>query len=308
MNEGKLYEKLQALIIICKQTHNYKKLADTGYFLINNQANEIGIRLGFPGRYSISSNKSSKYITKKSSHQKELIHEYLEHINKIFFNNFNIEIFNPEFLRDLKKAELLYIKSKGNLNLHQIPTLFELYFEIKNLEIPNLRKKISKTKIDNIAPFHMYSSLFSSTNSNKKNKNETNEKSGIKNLIIFQLQKKEEALKDEFQENYNPKLLKDIMILKQIKRSFKNSHTDKIKLTTSLAESISFQNSLSSLYGLFILGLFIIFFCFGVSIIGLIMINPLLLGGLGFFLLLILGSAILFFYIYWTNFMNRKKR
>ncbi len=305
MNDQTTYEKLHALITVCKRTQNYKKLAHTGYFLLSNQVNEIGIRLGFRVRKTVTQSKSSKFFTNKGSYQKETIYDYLNQINNSFSTNLDIEIFNADFLKNLKKAELLYIKSSGKLRLYQIATLFELYFKLKELEVPNLRKKISSTKLHNVVPFYMYSSLLSPTNS-YKNKDD-NQRLGIKNLIFFELQKKENVLKAELQQDYNPKLLEDMLILKQIKKSFKKSPSDKIKIRNSLSESFSYQKSLNSLYGYFIFGLFFGFFCLGINIIGLILISPFLLGALGFFLLLILGSTILFFYIYWTNFLNKKE-
>jgi hypothetical protein len=217
MNKENAYDKLQTLILVCKRTKNFKKLADTGYYLVSNQANEIGIRLGFRARKSISQSKSLKFFTNKVDYRKEMIYEYLDHINSNFSEKLDVKIFGPKIIKNLKKVELLYIKSNGNLELNHTSTLFDLYFELKKLEIPNLHKKVSKSKIYKVAPFSIYSSFLNSFNSNKNKEKEEREKLGIKNLIFFQLQKKERALKTELQRDYDPKLLETILMLNQIK-------------------------------------------------------------------------------------------
>ena len=72
--------KLKNLIVVCKETNNFKKLAVVGFVLISNQLNEIGIKLG----------------TRKRSG--EMLVEYMERINHIFQQNLGILIFKDYFI------------------------------------------------------------------------------------------------------------------------------------------------------------------------------------------------------------------
>jgi hypothetical protein len=50
MNEQLLDLKLKRLIQLCKETHNYKKLAVVSFVLTSNAVDEIGIKLGMRSR------------------------------------------------------------------------------------------------------------------------------------------------------------------------------------------------------------------------------------------------------------------
>jgi hypothetical protein len=309
------HQRLKSLINICKQTNNYKKLADTAYQLLNIQADLIGFKLGFNIRdssiYEDSKAKKNendkrssllKLFPKNNTEQKS-IHEYLKHISTILSNSLDIELFKPEILNRVKKAELLYQKSKGLLQLEHISMIFESYFELKKIELPDFHKKVGRDKIHSIADFRIYS-LFSENPANGR-KNIPQSNGGIKQLMAFQLQKKEDHLKAQLEENYEPELLEDLLLLKQLKKSLKQNHGKRIQLQGSLAESISYQKSFTSLYGYFIVGLFVIFLCFGINMIALLFIQPLLLGALAMFILIIMGMALFFLYIYWSNFKSK---
>ncbi|TXT65420.1 MAG: hypothetical protein BAJALOKI1v1_430011 [Promethearchaeota archaeon] len=323
MKNNETILKLCKLIEICKITQNYGKLTQTLYILLSNQANEIGIRLGFPPRShpkysSTHSTLTTTQFNAKSHTFRESrnnlipsIYNYYLKINNIMAQNIDFELFPAELLRNVKKIELLYHKSKGNLPLAYLSQMIEIYFELKKIELPNLYKKIKREKIERISDLQLFSSFVSKDSSQasqkkllrNKGKEQNNNIDGIKPLILFQLKKKEQSLRTQLKESYDPTLVEDMLLLKQIKQSFKNNDSSKITIKSSLAESISYQKSISSLFGYLLLGICIFSIFMVVNMFSVVFTNPIMLSAVGIFLLLFSGLAIFFFYIYWRNFI-----
>jgi len=285
-------QAIKELIEVCKQTRNYKKLAKIAYKLIFNKVNEMGIRLGF---------NPIKNFHKKQNFQ-QIIFTYLNTIENILFDNFNISIFSKSLLSKLKHLETLYYKAIAydKFELTHIRALFEILFKLDALQLPNLHKKLSKENIDNLGNINLYSTLF-----NKGNNGSTKENSNsfMSELITYNLHQRQNQLERKLRQKYDPETVENLLLLKQMQKSYDKS-SGKIQIKGTLAESITFKRSFPLLYGYFILSFVILFFGLGIIIIGNGLFNPSVFGALSTFLLLFFGAGAFFLFIYWNYFMR----
>ena len=140
--------KLKNLIQVCKETKNFKKIAVVGFILLSNRLNEIGIKLN---------------IRKKNG---ESLVEYMERINHIFQKNLGIFIFKKCFIETLSECEPLFLGEQGNLPYEDIRTIYELYFELRRLDVPNLHRQIDENDLVGVSQYNFQS--FLSPTSKKK--------------------------------------------------------------------------------------------------------------------------------------------
>ena len=156
MKEQLLDLKLKRLIQLCKETRNYKKLAVVSFVLTSNTVDEIGIRLGMRPR-------------EKNSGEK--IFEYMELVNKVFSVNFSVSMFRPELIGVLKRIELLFQKKEGELSLEYVKEIFEIYYELRKLDVPNLHDNINSEIIDKNRTISLFTFLSGGQNANRKKEN-----------------------------------------------------------------------------------------------------------------------------------------
>jgi len=97
ISETIIDSKLKHLIQVCKETQNYKKLAVTGFILISNKIEEIGIRLG---------------LRPRNKEKDEKLFEYMKLINDVFETNLKIHIFRENLLDTLKQCETLFLRKR----------------------------------------------------------------------------------------------------------------------------------------------------------------------------------------------------
>ncbi|MHA2290477.1 MAG: hypothetical protein ACXABG_16950 [Promethearchaeota archaeon] len=153
MKEQLLDLKLKRLIQLCKETQNYKKLAVVSFVLTSNAIDEIGIKLGMRPR-------------EKNANEK--IFEYMELVNKIFSLNFRVKIFKPELVERLSQIEMLFLKKEGDLGLDYIKEVFDIYYELQKLEVPNLHENINSDILDRNRSISLFSFLSGGQNSRSK--------------------------------------------------------------------------------------------------------------------------------------------
>jgi len=285
ISEELIDHKLKELIRVCKKSQNYRKLAVACFILLSNRMNEIGLKLG---------------IRSRNRKDDENIYEYMTLINKISQDSFNIIFFNQELVKDCKRIELIFLRTKGQLNLQQVSEAFELYYDIRKLEVPNLHKKIDKNLLKGVSEVASYSNLFS----NKGSHQDSNQ---VKNLILYKIAKKEEKVRNQLNKQYSPELFESAIALQQAKASLERNNGNKIIIRGTLKDSLIFKDSQYKLFGFFLLGIFITFFLFGITMVYEAMENPLILEGLGSFLLMIFGLCLLIFFIYWNYFLKERR-
>ncbi len=278
-----LDDKLKDLINICKETKNYKKLAVVAFILLSNRANEIGVKLGLRPRNKV---------------EGETIFTYLKNINTVLENNFKITLFNLSFMTKIKKLEHLFLKAQGDLLLSHIYHIYNLYYELRKIELPDFSKSLSSKSFHNeFSDLSLFSSYFSPNGLETEN-------NATKNLMVFKLGQKEDQINKQLNEKYDPALFERKILIHQIKNSLSQKGSGKIRIQGNLRENLVYQRSLDKIIGYVLLGLFIILFSIGITILFELTLYPSLAASLGLLLILLFGSATFFFYIYWIRFMR----
>jgi hypothetical protein len=78
----------------------------------------------------------------------EKLFEYMELVNKVFNVNFSVNVFRLELIDVLKRIELLFLKKEGELRIEYVKEIFEIYYELRKLDVPNLHDNINSEIID----------------------------------------------------------------------------------------------------------------------------------------------------------------
>ena len=215
MREQVLDLKLRRLIQLCKETGNYKKLAVVSFVFVSNAVNEVGIKLGLRSR---------------SKTTGENIFEYMKLVNKIFSLNFNITVFKSEWIERLSQIELLFLKRKGDINLEQVKSVIEMYYEFRKLEIPNLHENINSEVLNNDRTVSMFSFL-SGGLSRKRKDNAT-----LNPILMQRLKEEEGAFQIQLERQFDKNAFEKILHLKTFKKKLEQKSRGKIVVSGSLKQ------------------------------------------------------------------------
>ncbi len=281
MNETIIDSKLKHLIQVCKETQNYKKLAVSGFILISNKMDEMGIRLG---------------LRPRNKEKDEMLFEYMKLINDVFMTNLKIHIFKQERLETLKQCETLFLRKKGDVPYNYVKKIFLLYYELRKLDIPNLHEQLKEDNLIKTTNANLFSFL---SPKGRQKKNDTNK---LRPLILHKVREKEIALRETLNYDFNAKTFEQAIYLKKIKKGLEENGKHKIVIQGALKDNINYQLSLKSILGYFILGVFLVAFCFGFVVLIEMMLFPFTVGIFGLSILLLFGVAALFLILYWQNF------
>ncbi|MBD3215231.1 MAG: hypothetical protein GF311_21670 [Candidatus Lokiarchaeota archaeon] len=275
-------DQIKELIEICKHTKNYKKIAVVGFMLINNRANELGVKLGIRPR----------------NRENESLYDYLSNINTILTTNFEINLFRDDFLTNLKKYEIIFTKQRGEMPFQYLSEIYELYYELRKLEVPDLWKKVSPEMLPRGISEISFLSSFLSGSSQKE------EQDPIQKIILHNFQRHETQLKARLKQKYDPNTFESAILLKRVKTILEQNKSGKILLKGTLKDNIIYKHSLNSTIGFFLLGISILLGMVGVVCLFQAVLFPTISSSLSMIILLFFGSAAFFFYIYWSQFMK----
>lgn len=281
MNETIIDSKLKYLIQVCKETQNYRKLAVSGFILISNKIDEFGIKLG---------------LRPRNKEKEEKIFEYIRLINDVFESNLKLHIFKEEIIDNLKKYEIIFLRSRGDVPYNYIKKIFLLYYELRKLDIPNLHEQLKEDNIIKTTNVNLFSFLSPRARQKRNNDNK------LKPLILHKVKEKEIALRETLNQNFNSKTFEQAIYLKKIKKGLEENGKNKIVIQGALKDNINYQLSLKSILGYFILGLFLVAFCFGFIVLIEMMLFPFTVDTYGLTILLLFGVAAFFLILYWQNF------
>jgi hypothetical protein len=268
--------KLITLIKLCKETLNYKTLAVVSFILVSNTADEIGFKLA---------------IRPRNKEGNEPIFRYLALINSLLKKNYRMLLFKEDWVQRLQEIEPLFIKMKGDIPLPEIFEVYEIYFELRKLEIPNLYKKVDADMLSEDKNLQLYT-LFSHPAASQKNDK-------LKSLMVHNLEMKQREVQKQLQQQYNKDLFEQAIYLKKAQASIKTQKSGKIVLKGRLADNIVYQNTMEELYGYFFIGAFLLFLMFGLIITYECMLHPSLVGAFSYFFLITYGTSMFFFLLYW---------
>ena len=273
MNEQMLDLKLKRLIQLCKETRNYRKLAVVSFVLTSNAVDEIGIKLG---------------VRSREKNAGEKIFEYMELVNKIFRLNFKVDVFRPELIEVLKKIELLFLKKKGELRFEYVKDIFEVYYELRKLDVPNLHESINSEVIDKNRTISMFSFL-----SGGKGR----EKSALNPILLHKFREEEKALQYQLNKRFDKNAFEKILQLKTIRKSIEQKKGGKIVISGSLKDNISYKQSKKQVGQFFVIGIMLLFAMVGsVSLIEALMYGFLSMA-ISYNLLVCFGAIVLLYFV-----------
>jgi hypothetical protein len=284
MNLSILDSKLKVLIKVCKETNNYRKLAIVSYVLLNNVLNEIGIKLG---------------IRPRDRSSNESLFKFMMLINLILEKNFKLKLFNENILRSIKTLEYEFLKRKGDLPRKAVIEMYNLYYDIRELDIPNLHEEWNQDLIQEDKDVRFYSFLTKSTKNNHKNNDDK-----FKQVILHKLKEKELHIQKELNNSYSRELFENAIYLKKMKQSLKNDDDSKIVLNGRLTDNIVYQRTLDNIIGYLHIGLFILFFLLGIIVVIEAIYFPKLTAPISVLFLITFGPSMLVLVLYWKNFQR----
>ena len=285
MKEQLLDLKLKRLIQLCKETRNYKKLAVVSFVLTSNTVDEIGIKLGMRPR------------EKKSG---EKIFEYMELVNKVFKVNFSVNVFRPELIDILKRIELLFLKKEGELLLEYVKEIFEIYYELRKLDVPNLHDNMNSEIIDKNRTISMFSFLSGGQTAKRKKENLFNP------ILLHKFKEEEKALQYQLNKQFDKNTFEKILQLKTIRKGIEQKKKGgKIVISGSLKDNISYKQSKEQVGQFLVIGIIILFAMVGsVSLIEALMYGFLSVA-ISYNLLVCFGAIVVLYFVNKTYFSNR---
>ena len=284
MKEQLLDLKIKRLIQLCKETKNYKKLAVVSFVLTSNTIDEIGIKLGMRPR-------------EKNAGEK--IFEYMELVNKVFALNFKISVFKPKVIEILSQIELLFLKKQGDISLEHIKEVFDIYYELRKLEVPNLHENINSDVLNRNRSISMFS--FLSGNQKSRNKKE----STFKPILLHKFKEEEKALQIQLEKDFDKEVFEKILHLKTIRKNIEQRSKGKIIISGSLKDNISYRQSKEQIGQFLVFGLIILFAMIGIVTV----IESLMFGVLSvvisYNILICFGAILVLYFINKTYFSKR---
>ncbi|MFX0032544.1 MAG: hypothetical protein ACFE8E_07120 [Candidatus Hodarchaeota archaeon] len=268
--------KLKHLIHLCKQTQNYKKMAVVGFVLVSNTIDEISARLG---------------IRARKKQENELLHRYLEFINSVFHNLIKSPIFHTSIIERLKVSELIFLKLRGELPSNYIKEIFELYYDLKQIDIPNIYQVLGKDFIPLDTDLNLFMTM--ATNKDKKS-------SKTKQLILHNIHQKEISLQRALQQNFNKESFEQAIYMKQLKNSI-----TKPKRFLSFSGKLSMKEASSLRY--IMIGIIIVFSLIGSAILYEMIMFPYLTMAVSIYLILFFGSSLITLLLYLKCFQRGER-
>ncbi|MFX1497983.1 MAG: hypothetical protein ACFFBH_10675 [Promethearchaeota archaeon] len=262
--------KLKHLIHLCKQTQNYKKIAVVGFILLSNVIDEIGANLG---------------IRARKKKENEHLYQYMEFINMVFQNLIKSPVFMASIIERLKVTELIFLKLRGELPYDHIKKLFSLYFELQELDVPNVFGILGNDFIHGDTDLNLYMTMAT--------KGKNHESSRSKQLLIHNIHQKEIHLQKSLEQGFDKECFEEALYLKKLKTTITS-----LKKKGRIQDSFIYQISEVSNLKYIILGVMAFFMFMGINIIYEMILFPNITMVVSFYLLLFSGSDIVLLIVY----------
>jgi hypothetical protein len=183
----------------------------------------------------------------------EKIFEYMELVNKIFRVNFSVNVFIGDIIEVLKRIELLFLKKEGDLGLEYVKEMFEIYYELRKLEVPNLHYSVNSEIIEKNRTI----SLFSFLSGGRIGKNK--EESAFNPILLQKFKEEEEALTYELNKRFDKKAFERVLQLKTIRKGIEKKKGGKIVISGSLKDNVSYKQSKEQVGQFLVIGIMILF-------------------------------------------------
>ncbi len=267
--------KLRKLVELCLKTLNYKKIAVVGFTLISNRMDEIGVNLGMKPR---------------NKDKGEKIYNYMMMINEILQMNFNFSLFKEEMIENIRRIEILFLRKRGELSKPHVKSIFSNYYELRQLEVPNVFQVINHQDLAQIPKLKLYSFL--------SGKKEDKHQDGMYSLIQQKIIEEECQIKKQLQSQFDPESFEKMLQLKSLRNSLDRHKSGKITIQGTLKDNINYVRSKDNLI-LYLLISWIVF----LGMIGAVMITetlffPQISIEISPYLLLLLGPIVILILLY----------
>ena len=273
------------MIQLCKETHNHKKIAVVSFVLTSNAVDEIGIKLGMRSR-------------EKSAGEK--IFEYMELVNKVFGVNFSVNVFKPELIDVLKRVELLFLKKEGEIRFEYTKEIFEVYYELRKLDVPNLHDSVNPEIVERNRTISLFSFLSGQSGKNK-------DQSRFNPILLQKFKEEEKALQYKLNDQFDKNSFEKILQLKTIRKGIERKKGGKIVISGSLKDNISYKQSKEQVGQFLVIGIMILFAMVGsVSLIEALMYGFLSVA-ISSNLLVCFGAILVLYFVNKTYFNNKGK-
>jgi hypothetical protein len=231
----------------------------------------------------------------------EKIFEYMELVNKIFGVNFSVNVFRPELIDVLKRVELLFLKKEGEIRFEYTREIFEVYYELRKLDVPNLHDSVNSEVIDKNRTISLFS--FLSGGQSGKNKDE----SKFNPILLHKFKEEEEALRYKLNDQFDKNSFERILQLKTIRKGIERKKGGKIVISGSLKDNVSYKQSKEQVGQFLVVGIMILFAMVG----SICLIEALMYGflsvAISYNLLVCFGAILVLYFVNKTYFNNKGK-
>lgn len=286
MNYAILDSKIISLVRVCKENHNYKKLAVVSFVLISNLLNEFGVKLG---------------IRPRKRESGETLFRYMKLINSKLEDNFGMVLFKERPMNIIKVVEPLFLRRKGNIQREHVAEVFKIYYDFRKIDVPNLHESYKGEFFTESTDLNALITLSSKGKSRNKNNSDK-----IKPLILHNIREKELSVQKKLRKNYSKDLFENAVYLKKARKTLENQDKKKIEIKGQLKDNLNYQESLSELIGYSLIGIFILFFLLGVVTVIEAFLSPNLTTTLSILLLIFFSMSVLFIVLYWNYFRREE--
>jgi len=224
----------------------------------------------------------------------------MELVNKVFGINFSFNVFKLELIDSLKKIELLFLKKEGELRLEHVKEIFETYYELRKLDVPNLHDNVNPEAIERNRTI----SLFSFLSGGRIGKDK--EQSAFNPILLHKFKEEEKSLQYQLNKKFDKNAFEKILQLKTVRKGIEQKKGGKIVISGSLKDNISYKQSKEHVGQFLVVGIIILFAMVGsVSLIEALMYGFLSVA-VSYNSLVCFGAVVLLYFVNKNYFSNRR--
>ena len=220
-------------------------------------------------------------------------------VNEIFEKNLKIKIFKEGVMETVKEVELLFLGKRGDIPYLYIKKLYNIYYELRKLEVPNLYKDVTGEDYFENSNLHMFNYFSPKARQSKAKSNK------FKPLILQKIQEQERSIQGELNTKLSQTSLERIIFLKNIKKSLDHNGKRKIILQGSLKDNVDYNSSENSIVRFAFIGVAFLVLLLCSLLLVEIVFYPFMLKPLSNLLLIFFGMLFLLVVLYKHYFIKR---
>ncbi len=231
---------LEMLVKLCVENDNYDTLAEVGYSLVSNSVNDIGVKIGIRAR--------NKFLN-------ESVCDYIKIINNVVVDNIKIYLI-PRGIADQMYIIENQIKRGRNLTKNYVLKLFDIYFELVKIEVPDLNMGVTSNL--NISPGIKLLSFLSSRDQKANKKIDQ-----TSTIFMSKIKERQHYLQKQLDESFDGQQFKEMVYLKGFSDSIKKKN--KTSVEGKLSDNLIYRSSVNDIAAYFLLGGAVVMFLLGLA-------------------------------------------